>query len=436
MKKQINERELALAALLAVEQGEKSHIALRQILEKYQYLDKRERAFVTRVTEGTLERRLELDYLIDKVSKVKTAKMKPVIRCIIRSGAYQIKYMDNVPDSAACNEAVKLAVKKGFAPLKGFVNGVLRSFARSKDAIPYPPKEHTAEYLSVVYSMPRRIVEMWLADYGKERTVRLLESFYEERPTVIRVNENQLTREELKSILREEGVTAEEHPDVESALMISGYDYLGGLESFREGKFQVQDAASIRVAESAGIKPGDYVIDVCAAPGGKALHAAQLLDGTGFVEARDLTDHKVALIQENIDRMGFENIRAFRYDATVPDEKSREKADVVLADLPCSGLGVLSKKTDLKYRVTAESMQELARLQRQILETVKDYVKPGGCLIYSTCTINKTENEENARWFAESFGDFALEEERQIFPARDTDGFYIARFRRNMKSRA
>lgn len=430
MKKQINERELVLAVLLAVEQGEKSHIALRQVLEKYQYLDKRERAFVTRVVEGTLERRLELDYLIDQVSKVKVSKMKSVIRCIIESGAYQIKYMDNVPDSAACNEAVKLAVRKGFASLKGFVNGVLRSFARRGAEIPYPPRENTAEYLSVVYSMPRWIVEMWLADYGRERTEELLASFYEERPTVIRVNENQLTKEELKNVLSEEGVTVEEHPEVASALLISGYDYLGGLQSFREGKFQVQDAASIRVAESAGIKRGDYVIDVCAAPGGKALHAAQLLDGTGFVEARDLTDYKVALIQENIQRMGFENIRAFRYDATVPDEKSRGKADVLLADLPCSGLGVLSKKTDLKYRVTKESIRELVQLQRQILETVKDYVKPGGCLVYSTCTVNRVENEENARWFAEKFGEFALVEETQIFPARDTDGFYIARFER------
>lgn len=426
----MNERELVLAVLLEVERGEKSHIALRQVLEKYQYLDKRERAFVTRVTEGTLERKLELDYLIDHVSKVKTAKMKPVIRCIMRSAAYQIKYMDTVPDSAACNEAVKLAVKKGFASLKGFVNGVLRSLARNLDQIPYPPKEHTAEYLQVVYSMPRWIVEMWLNDYGRERTEKILAGFYEEHPTVIRVNENKRTKEELKRRLSEEGVVVEEHPDVASALLISGYDYLGGLASFREGEFQVQDASSIRVAESARIRPGDYVIDVCAAPGGKALHAAQLLNGTGFVEARDLTDYKVALIQENIDRMGFTNICACRYDATVPDEKSCKKANVVLADLPCSGLGVLAKKTDLKYRVTKESLSELVQLQRQILETVKEYVKPGGCLIYSTCTINKMENEENTRWFAESFGDFTLEEEKQIFPARDTDGFYIARFKR------
>lgn len=427
MTNEIKERELALAVLLEIEKGEKSHIVLRQMLEKYQYLGKQERAFLTRVTEGTVERRIELDYIIDQFSKVKTKKMKPVIRNILRLAVYQMKYMDNVPDSAACNEAVKLAVKKGFGSLRGFVNGVLRNIARNLEQVKYPD-EQTAEYLSVKWSMPLWIVEMWLKDYGRAQTEEIVKSFYLDRPTTIRVNENRISRESLEKKLEAEGVTVQRHPFLASALLISGYDYLGALNSFCEGDFQVQDASSIQVAESAEIIKGDYVIDVCAAPGGKALHAAQILDGSGHVEARDLTENKVALICENIERMGFANIEAVQQDATVYDENSIQKADVLLADLPCSGLGVLAKKTDLKYKMTPKTEKEVAALQKEILETVQNYVKPGGKLIYSTCTICKAENEENAGWFVDKFPDFTMEWEKQIFPSEVTDGFYIAKF--------
>ena len=428
MIKEMNVRELALEVLLEIEKGEKSHLILRSVLEKYQYLTKRERAFLTRVTEGTVERRLELDYIINQYSKVKVKKMKPVIRNLLRLAVYQMKYMDNVPDSAACNEAVKLAVKRGFGNLRGFVNGVLRNIARNLDHIEYPEKEQTIPYLSVMYSMPEWIVKMWVSDYGREKTEEILQNFYIERPTTIRINENQISKMALIDKLEREGVKVEEHPFLQSALLISNYDYLGALDSFLEGDFQVQDAASIQVAESAGIKEDDYIIDVCAAPGGKALHTAQILNGTGFVEARDLTEYKVSLIRENIWRMGFTNIEAVQQDATIYDEASEAKADVVIADLPCSGLGVLAKKTDLKYKMTPEKEKEVAELQRQILKTVHRYVKPGGTLIYSTCTICKSENEENAKWFVENHPQFELRWEKQIFPGRETDGFYIAKF--------
>lgn len=428
--KTINERELALEILLEVEKGEKSHLILRQVLEKYQYLDKQERAFLTRLTEGTIERQIELDYIIDQFSKVKTTKMKPVIRNVMRLSVYQMKYMNQVPVSAACNEGVKLAVKKGFGSLRGFVNGVLRNISRNLDHIAYPEEKNTVEYFSVKYSMPEWIVEMWITDYGKEKTKSILESFYQEKPTTIRVNENQISKEELICKLEKEGVKVEQHSSLSSALLISGYDYLGSLKSFCEGDFQVQDASSIRVAESAGIQKGDYVIDVCAAPGGKALHAAQILEGTGHVEARDLTPYKVGLIQSNIERMGFSNIEAVQHDALVLEADSVGKADVVIADLPCSGLGVLGKKTDLKYKMNAKTETEVARLQRDILQVVQNYVKAEGTLIYSTCTICKKENEDNVSWFALKYPEFQLEWEEQIFPSRETDGFYIAKFKR------
>lgn len=425
----VNTRDLVVEILLLVTRdGQYSHIALNQVLEKYQYLDKSDRAFITRVTEGTLERMIELDYITDQFSKVKVKKMKPVIRAIVRSAVYQLKYMDSVPDSAVCNEAVKLAVSRGFGGLRGFVNGVLRSIARNLDSVQYPP-EGTKEYLSVRYSMPPWILEQWLAWYTPEQVEQMLRNFLEEKPTSIRCNLHQISREDLKRKLAGEGVKAEEVPELPCALLISGYDYLGALPSFQEGDFQVQDISSMLVAERANSREGDYIIDVCAAPGGKALHLADKLRGTGMVQARDISDYKVGLIWDNIRRAGMENIEAVRWDATVLDEESVEKADIVIADLPCSGLGVLGRKSDLKYRMTREGEKELAALQRQILSQVWRYVKPGGKLVYSTCTINREENEENAAWFQAEYPEFRLVSEEQLLPGQQAgDGFYIAVF--------
>ena len=230
--------------------------------------------------------------------------------------------------------------------------------------------------------------------------------------------------------------------------MISGYDYLGDLQSFQKGSFYVQDISSMLVAHIADPKVDDTVIDVCAAPGGKALHMAELLQGTGNVEARDLTDYKVNLIRENIMRSGMNNIEAVRWDATVLDEKSVKQADIVIADLPCSGLGVLGKKTDLKYKITEKTQADLVALQRDILSKVKTYVKPGGTLVYSTCTIHEAENMGNVEWFLTENKEFELapvkedlcEELResvvrdgclQLLPGvHKSDGFFIAKFKK------
>lgn len=442
-------RELVLGILLEVTRdGEYSHIALRNVLTKYQYLEKRERAFITRVTEGTLEHMIELDYIINQFSKVKVNKMKPVIRNILRSGVYQLKYMDSVPNSAVCNEAVKLAVKKGFGNLKGFVNGVLRSIERNLDQITYPDESDVQEFLSVKYSMPKWILGQWLLKYDRETVETMLQDFQKKKPTTIRCNLNVTTKEELVRSLGEEGVRVEEHPYLSYALKISGYDYLADLKSFQEGWFYVQDISSMLVAEIAEPKEGDRVIDVCAAPGGKALHVSELLRGSGHVEARDLTDYKVNLIRENIERSGMANIEAVRWDATVLDEKAIETADIVIADLPCSGLGVLGKKTDLKYKMTEKTQEDLVVLQRDILSKVKNYVKPGGNLIYSTCTIHKEENMDNVHWFLKENKEFKLEsisnllcEELREYVEEDgclqflpgvhkSDGFFIAKFKR------
>ena len=449
MTKAINERELILGILLEITRdGEYAHIALRNTLSKYQYLEKRERAFITRVVEGTLEHMMEIDYIINQFSKVKVNKMKPVIRTILRSAVYQILYMDSVPNSAVCNEAVKLAAKKGFVNLKGFVNGVLRNIDRNVNDIQYPKQDNMVEYLSIKYSMPTWILEKWKKSYDWETIERILQGFLQEKGTIIRCNLNRISKEDLKKKLEAEGVTVTQHPYLDYALEISGYDYLGDLESFEDGDFQVQDLSSMLVAEIAAPKEGDYVIDVCAAPGGKSLHIADKLHGTGHVEARDLTDYKVDLIWDNIERSQMKNVEAVRHDALVYDEDSKEKADIVIADLPCSGLGVIGKKSDIKYKMTEETQRDLAKLQKNILQIVHRYVKPGGTLVYSTCTINEEENMENVRWFLQQNPEFesvpvepVLCEELkksvkegclQLLPGiHESDGFFIAAFRKN-----
>lgn len=420
----VNTRALALDFLLeTVEKGGYSHVVMRGMLEKYQYLDKKERAFLTRLCEGTLERMLELDAIINRCSKVPVKKMKPVIRNLLRLSVYQLKYMDQIPDSAVCNEAVKLAQKKGFYSLKGFVNGVLRNIARKLPDMKF-------EDLSIQYSTPKWIVDQWISEYGEEKATQMLADQYRDKPTTIRVNLSKISRDELAARLEEEGAQVQTVEEADCALAISGYDYLRALPSFREGFFQVQDVSSMKAALMADPREGDYCIDVCAAPGGKSLHLADLMHGTGMVEARDLTEYKVGLIEENIERTAAQNIRAVQMDATVLDEASVEKADVVLADIPCSGLGVLSKKTDLKYHMTQEQQAELVELQRKILSTVWQYVKPGGTLVYSTCTVHKEENEKNVEWFLENCP-FILKEQIQMLPGVDTwDGFFIAKLER------
>ena len=425
MTNSTNTRELALDMLLAIDRdGQYSHLVLRDVLDKYQYLSKQERAFLTRLTEGTVERMLTLDYVIDQFSKTKVKKMKPLIRELMRLSVYQIMYMDGVPDSAVCNEAVKLARKRGFSGLSGFVNGVLRSVARGW-------KDVTFQNESVRYSVPEWIIDGWNADYGRDVTEKMLEAFMQPAKITVRTNTQKCTPEELKDRLSQEGVTVEAIEGISYAFALSGFDYLAGLGSFQDGWFYVQDISSMTVAHAADPTKGDYIIDVCAAPGGKSSHLAELLDGSGMVEARDLTEYKVGLIEENILRHDLHNMKAVQQDATLFDEASVEKADILICDLPCSGLGVIGRKSDIRYKMTAEKAHDLAVLQQEMLDTVWKYVKRGGKLIYSTCTIHKEENEDNVAAFLQKHPQFTLVEQRQIFPMEGSDGFFVAKMIRS-----
>ncbi|MEY8389942.1 16S rRNA (cytosine(967)-C(5))-methyltransferase RsmB [Lachnospiraceae bacterium 45-W7] len=442
----VNLRELVLEAMLAVTRDkEYSHIVIRNILDKYQYLDKQERSFFKRVCQGTLEHMIWIDYVLNQFSNVKVNKMKPQIRCILRSSVYELKFMDAVPVSATCNEAVKLTGKKGFHNLKGFVNGVLRNISRNLDKIVLPDKSRDMlSYLSVAYSMPEWILQLWKRTYSWEQMEGFLQSFLAEAPLSVRVNPLKATREELKRELQEQQIEVWEHECLPGVFYLKNYDSLRRIPAFSQGKFYIQDVSSMQVAIAADPRPGDYVLDVCAAPGGKSIHMAELLleaekqqKGVfkGMVEARDLTEYKVSLIQENIDRCGLPNIRAVQADARVFDRGQAGKADIVIADLPCSGFGVLGRKADIKYRLTQEDIGKLCRLQREILHTVQQYVKPGGIIMYSTCTINPAENEEQVRWFLQEYPEFQLATQKQILPDKGrNDGFFLAKLRKEIKT--
>lgn len=440
-KKSVDTREIVFDGLMAVlEKGEYSHIIMGQILNKYSYLEKQDRAFITRLMSGVLENVFLLDDIIDVHSNTKTIKMKPVIRMILRMAVYQIYFMDGIKNFAAINEAVNLAKKRGFKNLSGFVNGVLRSAERGFADYKLP------DSLYLRYSIPEWLTDFWNSYYGTEKTEKIISGFSKGDGVIVRMNLSKgKSRKEILESLCRENVVYTENKKLPEAIILTGFESLADITMFKEGYIIVQDTGSMLVAHAAAPKTGDRILDVCAAPGGKSLHIADMLNGSGHVEARDKTDYKAELIKDNLIRTGFDNLSVRVWDATEPDEDLFEKEDIVIADLPCSGLGVLGKKPDIRYRVKKEDLEALAMLQRKILTVVWQYVKKGGYLIYSTCTINCEENENNVKWFTSQFP-FELEafdtdmpyisdEEKkrgmvQILPQKNTDGFFIARLKR------
>lgn len=426
-----NTREIVLDTLLALEREEEfSHKLIKAVLDKYDYLDAREKAFIKRVTEGTLERRIELDYYLNHFSSVPVRKMKPLIRNLLRMSTYQLLFMDAIPDSAVCNEACKLAAKRKFHNLKGFVNAVLRKIAQNKENLPLPDeKKDVAEYLSVKYSMPKWLVEYWMECYGKDSTSTILSGLLQIHPVSLRFRTD-MPEAERTAVLAEmeaAGAKVSQSTYLPYVYTVGGVESVSTLPGFYEGTFTVQDVSSALAVEAADIQPGDFVMDICAAPGGKSILAAEM---AGRVLSRDVSEAKTAIIEENIERMQASNITVEIHDATIFDEAYKEKADVVIMDVPCSGLGVMGKKRDIKYHVTLESLTEIVALQKQIVANSWQYIKPGGTLLYSTCTINPTENERMVQWITENFP-FTLEHSKQLLPGfMECDGFFYAKLRR------
>lgn len=449
----VNEREVVLDMLLSLREGKLSHTILKDTLDSYLYLDKSSRGFITRLYEGTIEKRLYLDYIIDGYSKTPVKKMKPIIMLLLEISVYQLFFMDRVPDSAAINEAVKLAKKRGLTGLSGFVNGVLRNIARNKENIALPDKnKDLIKYLEIKYSTPRTVVEYLIKDYGNEEAEAVLEAFEEKRPLTARATKGD--REELIKKLEGEGVKTGNDTMFPESVRILELDSLSYLESFENGDFVIQDESSQFIGKIVELPKGAIVLDLCAAPGGKSLLFAEMEEVDEIISC-DITESKTELIEDNVRRIGTDKIRTKVNDASLYNPDFLDGFDLVICDLPCSGLGVMGRKRDIKYNVSIDKIRELAILQKKILENAVRYVKKGGRLIYSTCTMTKAENEENFTFISEFKGFSAVDFSDKIrgyvdrykdgkrlvneakkgfmrlFPGElGTDGFFISEFMR------
>ena len=434
-------RSIVYETLLLAEDNRTGSVT-KDVLNKYSYLPEEDRRFIKRLTEGVTERRITLDHIADIFSKTPSAKMKKQIRTLIRMGTYQLIYMDSVADHAAVNETVKLARKRGFSQLSGFVNGVLRNIAANREKITWPDRDRDpVRFLSVTYSCPEWIVSKLIDEEGIENAETLLKLSVSTRPVTARVNLSKGTPGD---------VTGEGYCDASDvlpfAVTLRDYDKVMDIPAFCDGRICIQDISSMMVGLVAHVTDNDTVLDMCASPGGKSLHLADLAQGATVISC-DVSDKKIEKIEENIKRCGFSNITTMVADATVFDPKFEGRFDMVIADVPCSGLGVMGRKNDIRYNLTPESIDSLTKLQKKILLNAVRYLKPGATLMFSTCTCSKGENIDNFEFLRDEcnltpvsfFED--LPEALRCDTAKDgylqlygkdllTDGFFIGKFRK------
>ena len=432
-------RETALNALIACRKsGAWSNGVLKEYIQRDR-LDSRDAALATRLCYGVLQNRGKLDFYLKQLLTGKLKDLHPVVRDILHLGLYQIYELDKIPDSAAVNEAVALAKKYCKNPKAGgLVNGVLRNAVRTRGQLKEP-----ASYADR-YSHPDELVSLLKANLPKGKLEPMLIADNAAPRTVVQVNTLRITTAKLVERLEQEHVTAELHGWMKDCLVLSGTGSIEQLPSFKEGLFYVQDpAAKLSVVCAKLPKEEIRVLDCCSAPGGKSFAAAIAMEGRGQITSCDVHAHKTGLIENGAARLGLSNITARQQDATQNVPEWRNAMDVVIADVPCSGLGIIRKKPDIRYKNIAE-MKELPALQLKILENQATYVKPGGVLLYSTCTVLKAENEDVVNAFLAQHDDFSLEplELPEVFPknetgmltlipgAYDTDGFFICRLRR------
>ncbi len=434
-------RETALNVLIACrKQAAWSNGVLKEYIQRDK-LDRRDAALTTRLCYGVLQNRSRLDYYVNQLLTGKSKTLHPVIRDILHLGLYQIYELDKIPESAAVNEAVALAKKyckkQTFAP--GLVNGVLRNAVRTKGQLQEPRD------WEVLYSHPKKLVDLMKVNVGSRRLEAMLKANNAMPQTVVQVNTLKVSKEELATALEAEGVTCRSHDWMENCLVLSGTGNLEELKAFQNGLFYVQDAGAKLSVLCAQLPEHANVLDCCAAPGGKSFAAAMAMGGTGHIISCDVHEYKVALIEKGAARLGLKNHEALALDATCFRPEWEGKQDVVLADVPCSGYGIIRKKPDIRYK-DPDSMLELPSLQLQILQNQARYVKPGGTLLYSTCTLLRRENEDVVQAFCGEHPEFYLEplELPAVFPKNtdgmltlvpgeyDTDGFFICRLRRKV----
>jgi 16S rRNA (cytosine967-C5)-methyltransferase len=387
-------------------------------------------SFVRQLVYGVLENKLFLDYIIAHYVKTSNEKMKSCEKILLRMGIYQLKFMDRIPPYAAVNEVVALA-KRFCRGREGFINAVLRNFQRSGNEIALPSKEESiADYLSVKYSYAPWIVSLWLKEYEPDFVEDLLAAGNRAPDLTIRPNLLRTDKNDLKNRLINKGYQVKEGSLVSDSLHVKGLDLIGG-KLYSSGMFSIMDEASMEVVNSLDPKPGELVIDVCAAPGGKTIYIGEKMKNRGEIIAQDIYRRRLNLVSKEAERNGITIIKTRTWDSTRLDSSYEDKADRVLVDAPCSGLGTVRRKPEIKYNKFGTELQDLPSKQLSILTTSSKYVKINGILVYSTCTINPEENGKIIFEFLKRNPHFIREECRQLLPnIDDTDGFYICKMRR------
>ncbi len=453
IRRRASAREVALLVLHAVEEeGAYTNIALNRVLEG-QNLNKLDRNLATELAYGSLKKRGKLDWVLAKFLSRPIEKLDSWIRDILRLGIYQLLFLDRIPVSAACNEGVNLAKIYGHQGTAGLVNGVLRNIERNIKTLEFPkPEEDLVEYLIVNYSHPRWLIEKWLKELGQEATVALCMANNEIPPLIVRTNLLKLDREQLMATLDAEGMITSPTQYVAEGVVVKEMFALNKLASYRQGLFQVQDESSMLVGRIVNPHPGQTVLDICSAPGGKTTHLAQLMQNQGKIIALDLHPHKLKLVEENCQRLGVNIVETKTFDARELPAEWATAADCVLVDAPCSGLGVLRRRPEIRWRKDCAQLAELATLQKELLTKAAACVKPGGTLVYSTCTITPEENQFVMEYFNANHPEFkqvdltpylpealrlegidnqASQGYLQLMPhLHGTDGFFIARWER------
>ena len=433
----MNARTTALSALIACrKQGSWADGILKEYIERDR-LDKRDAALASRLCYGVLQNRLLLDYYIEQCLTGSIKKLQPIVLDILRLGMYQIMLMDKIPVSAAVNEAVNQTKRYANVRASGLVNGVLRKAAREPGALKQPKD------LSVKYSHPQELVDLLCTSVDTEDLESLLSSHNQAPQTVLQVNLLKVDSQTVEAELDERGISFEPHPWMSHAYYISGTGNLENIPLFQQGGFLVQDPAARLAVLSAGLKPGMSVLDGCAAPGGKSFAAAMLMENRGRIVSCDIHPHKIELLKKGAERLGITIMEPMLQDSKVDVPEFHDLMDVVIADVPCSGLGVIRKKPDIRYN-DVRQMERLPVIQKEILENLSQYVKPGGVLMYSTCTILRRENEEVVCAFLKEHDQFVLEAFSlpealggncdgmlTLLPnVHGTDGFFICKMRR------
>lgn len=415
-------------------------------IANYNLYDARDISFASKLFYGVCEKQITLEYIINQYSTTPINKINLKVKIILQMGLYQLLFMDKVPNHAVVNTCVNLTKQCKLKYLSGFVNAMLRNFIRNNCKYNLPKETNSLEYLMVKYSCPKEIIKVWIESYGKDIALKLLETNCE-KTISIRVNTLKTGKEKLIEELKANNIEVQESKVLNNALKIKDIANFKNINAFKEGKFHVQNESSQICCDVLNPRSGEKIADVCCAPGGKSFTMAQIMQNTGEIDAFDIHEHKINLVKNAANRLGINIINALVKDASKSD-KSQKLYDKVLCDAPCSGLGIFNSKPDVKYNKTPIMLDNLANLQYIFLKNSSLMVKPGGVLVYSTCTLNFKENNLIANKFLKENKNFKpLEINKQkyklknygfkepnnqftIFPQEGLDGFFIAAFKR------